>query len=98
VLTLDVNSDEAQQVLRDAKASSVAAQGAALGAKINVETAKREVELNQIDEDTFDSFKTESGTWAGLAAGAGATATGAAAGAGISALVGAGLNAVPIIG
>lgn len=98
VLTLDVNSDEAQKVLRDAKVAQVSAQGASLGAKISVEQAKREVELNQIDPGIFDSFETKSGTWAGIGAGAGATLAGAAAGAGIAAATTAGLNAIPVIG
>ena len=93
VLTLDVNSDNVQKVLRDAKKAEVSAQGAALGAKMTVEQAKREVELNQIDPDTFDAFKTEKGAGAGFLAGLGivgmGAGIGAGAGAGIGALAGA---------
>jgi hypothetical protein len=59
VLKLDVDSSEAQAVLKEYKKDEVAAQGAALGAKANLNRAQVEYDLDKMDDKVFEKFQTE---------------------------------------
>ena len=51
VLTLDMDSDEVQQVLKDAQASAIIAQNSVTMANLNVARSEDEVEHSNLDQD-----------------------------------------------
>jgi hypothetical protein len=92
VLKLDVDSSEAQAVLKEYKKDEVAAQGAALGAKANLSRAQTEYDLDKMDREMFEKFEVEKVDGVGMAIGnlAAATTAGAVSGA----LIGGGLGMI----
>ena len=91
VLTLDVESDEVQAVLREQEKGAIAAKGAEIGAKAAQNRAQLEYDLSKMDDKVFDKFKSDDGgkaAWTAVGNLAAATAAGAAVGAGTGAALG----------
>lgn len=98
VLTLDVDSEEVQQIMQEKENQMLTAKGALTGAKLNVAQLNAEAQYESLT-DVMDDFSNGEDEWAGVGtfigtalAGAGA---GAAAGASIGAVTGAGVGALP---
>ena len=92
VLTLDVDSEGVQNVLKSYQADSAKAQGAAIGAKIDLAQANADFDLDKMDDKIFEKFQTDgqaAATWTAIGNLAAATTVGAAGGAAIGAGTGA---------
>ena len=102
VLTLDVDSSEAKDVMNAYKQDELIAKGASIGAKANLARANAEYDLSKMDDSVFEKFQTD-GQGAAVATAFGNMLAAGAVGAGGGALTGAGIgglagSAMPGIG
>ena len=94
VLTIDLNSNEVQQVLKEAEAAKITTANAANLANVHVAEAENLKKRKELDNDAKVHIRSSEATAAGVAAGAGAATVGTGVGAGIGAGAGAIIAAI----